>query len=78
MDTSDRITAPIGEFCRLTGIGRSLVYELIGDGRLDSILIGRRRLIVIESYRRLVERQRVVPALTTAAQARQQHRRAAG
>jgi excisionase family DNA binding protein len=58
MDTTDRITASIGEFCKLAGIGRSLVYEMIGDGRLDSITIGKRRLIVLDSYRRLVERQR--------------------
>jgi len=31
---------------------------MIGDGRLDSILIGKRRLIVLDSYRKLVERQR--------------------
>jgi excisionase family DNA binding protein len=61
MDTGDRITAPIGEFCKLAGIGRSLVYEMIGDGRLDSITIGKRRLIVLDSYRRLVERQRSTP-----------------
>jgi hypothetical protein len=66
MDTSDRITAPISEFCKLAGIGRSLVYEMIGDGRLDSILIGKRRLVVIESYRRLVERQRAASVQTTA------------
>jgi len=58
METIDCITAPISEFCKIAGIGRSLVYEMIGDGRLDSILIGKRRLIVIDSYRRLVERQR--------------------
>jgi excisionase family DNA binding protein len=58
MDTSERITAPIGEFCKLAGIGRSLVYEMIGDGRLESITIGKRRLIILDSYRRLVERQR--------------------
>lgn len=62
MDTTDRITAPIGEFCKLAGIGRSLVYEMISDGRLDSILIGKRRLVVIESYHRLVERQRAACA----------------
>jgi excisionase family DNA binding protein len=55
---ADRIiTATIGEFCNLSGIGRSLVYELIGDGRLESILIGKRRLIVLDSYRNLVARQ---------------------
>jgi excisionase family DNA binding protein len=56
MDTFERITAPVGEFCRLAGIGRSLTYEMIADGRLESILIGKRRLIVLDSYRRLVER----------------------
>jgi len=58
MDTPDRITVPVGEFCRLAGIGRSLVYEMIGDGRLESILIGKRRLIVLDSYRQLIERKR--------------------
>jgi hypothetical protein len=51
------ITAPIGEFCRISGIGRSRVYELIGDGSIASFTLGKRRLIVIDSYRRLIERQ---------------------
>jgi hypothetical protein len=60
MDTiSDRIiSAPVGEFCVLSGLGRTVVYEMMGDGRLDSIKIGKRRLILIDSYRRLVEQQR--------------------
>jgi hypothetical protein len=66
MDTDCIITAPIGEFCRLSGIGRTRIYELIGDGSLDSITIGRRRLIVIDSYRRLIERQRSTSAERTA------------
>lgn len=52
------ITAPIGEFCRLSGLGRTKTYELLGTGELDSITIGKRRLIIIDSYRRLIERQR--------------------
>ncbi len=55
---SDRITAPVGEFRRLAGIGHSKVYELLAAGELDSITIGRRRLIVLVSYQRLIERQR--------------------
>ncbi len=63
MDTTanDIITAPIGEFCRLSGIGRTRVYELLGDGTLASITVGKRRLIVLESYRSLIERQRSTP-----------------
>ena len=59
MDTiSDRIiTTPVGEFCRLSGLGRTKVYELLGDGTLTSITIGKRRLIVLDSYRSLIERQ---------------------
>src|SRR5271155_4192518 len=52
------ITASIGEFCRLSGIGRTKVYELLGDGNLESISIGRRRLVVLDSYRRLIQGQR--------------------
>jgi excisionase family DNA binding protein len=60
MDTiSDRIiTVPVGEFCQISGIGRTRVYELIADGSLDSITIGKRRLIVLDSFRQLIERQR--------------------
>lgn len=56
---SDRIiTATVNEFCRMAGIGRTLLYQLIGTGDLDTITIGKRRLIVLDSYRRLIERQR--------------------
>jgi len=60
MDTiADRvITAPAAEFCILSGLGRTKTYELLGTGELDSITIGKRRLIIIDSYRRLIERQR--------------------
>jgi excisionase family DNA binding protein len=53
----DIITAPIPEFGRLSGLGRSKTYELIGEGKLKSIKIGKRRLIVISSWRQLVEEQ---------------------
>jgi hypothetical protein len=69
MDTlADRIiTAPVGEFCRISGIGRTRVYELIAAGALDSIAVGKRRLIVLDSYRRFIERQRGTPAERPAA-----------
>jgi hypothetical protein len=57
-DTADRITATIPEFRRLSGIGRSRIYELLDAGEIESIYLGTRRLILIDSYRQLVERQR--------------------
>jgi excisionase family DNA binding protein len=52
----DKITTTISDFCRLSGIGRTSVYEMISDGRLQSVTIGRRRLVIIESYRALLAR----------------------
>ena len=58
--TADRaITATVREFCALTGLGVTKTYELMGVGDLESIKIGKRRLIVMDSYRRLIERQRL-------------------
>jgi hypothetical protein len=57
-DTTDRITATIPEFRRLSGIGRSRIYQLLDGGELESVYIGSRRLILIDSYRKLIERQR--------------------
>jgi hypothetical protein len=55
-DTADRITATIPEFRRLSGIGRSRIYELLDTGELESVYLGARRLILIDSYRQLLTR----------------------
>lgn len=60
LDPSDHITATIPEFRRISGIGRSKIYEMLDAGDLDSVLVGARRLIVVDSYRRLVARLRAV------------------
>ena len=56
--TEKLITTTIGNFCRLTDIGRSKTYELLASGALDSLKIGKRRLIILDSYRKLIEQQR--------------------
>lgn len=35
------------------GLGRSKIYELLAEGRLVAVAIGRRRLIRVESIRAL-------------------------
>lgn len=57
-DIADPITATIPDFRRLSGIGRSRIYELLDTGELESVCVGKRRLILIDSYRRLIERLR--------------------
>jgi hypothetical protein len=48
------MTAPVDVFCQMSGLGSRKVWELIGDGTLASVLVGRRRLVVIESWRRYI------------------------
>src|SRR5215470_10032682 len=55
---SDVISASVREFARISGLGESTILAMIGDGRLGSVAIGRRRLVLIESYRRLIAQQR--------------------
>jgi excisionase family DNA binding protein len=45
----ERVTCTVPEALRVTGIGRTKLYELIGRESLRTLKIGRRRLIVIES-----------------------------
>jgi excisionase family DNA binding protein len=39
----------------MIGIGRTKIYELINDGKLETIKIGRRRLVKTDSIRALVD-----------------------
>jgi excisionase family DNA binding protein len=41
----DRVAVPVEEAAHLLGIGRTLTFRLVGTGELESIRIGRRRLI---------------------------------
>ena len=43
---------------RRLGIGRSTLYLLLGDGQLESVHIGARRLVPVDGLERFVERLR--------------------
>jgi excisionase family DNA binding protein len=53
-DEVEPITVTVPDACRITSIGMTKIYELIGEGRLKAVKIGRRTLITTESIRRLV------------------------
>jgi excisionase family DNA binding protein len=40
-----RLTCTIPEACEVTDLGRTKLYELIGDGKVSTTTIGRRRLV---------------------------------
>jgi excisionase family DNA binding protein len=50
------ITVRIPEAIRLTGIGRSKLYELIANGDVEIVKIGRCTLIPMTSLHALIER----------------------
>jgi excisionase family DNA binding protein len=50
----ERLTITVDEACFATGLGRTKIYEAIGDGRLVSSKVDGRRLIHVSSLVRLV------------------------
>lgn len=49
------ILVDVTETCRLIGCKRTLVYELLGSGRLKRCKIGRRTLVTRVSIERFVQ-----------------------
>jgi len=49
----------VKEVCSATSLGRTKVYQLIEEGRLDRRKVGRRTLITVESIERLLEEARI-------------------
>lgn len=50
-----KITATVKEACDMTGLGKTTIYALLDEGKLTSTRIGSRRLIHVESLRKLLE-----------------------
>ena len=44
----------INDTAKALGLGRTTIYAMIADGRLEAFKLGRRRLVKAESIRRLV------------------------
>jgi excisionase family DNA binding protein len=50
----ERLAYSINETARALSLGRTSIYAMIADGRLEAFKLGRRTLIRAESIRRLV------------------------
>jgi excisionase family DNA binding protein len=53
----DRIAVTVTEGARLTGIGRSTLYELIGNGIVPAKKFGRRTLVLVADLQRFIADQ---------------------
>jgi excisionase family DNA binding protein len=49
----DRLTCSVDEACEAVGLGRTKFYELLNGGAVQSVLVGRRRLVNVSSLKRL-------------------------
>ena len=55
MNTPEPLAYSIADACRVSSIGRTRLYQLISEGRLESRKLGRRTLIPASSLRALIE-----------------------
>ena len=51
------LTLSISETAKVLSLGRTSIYALIAEGRLETLKLGRRTLVRTDSIRRLVEAQ---------------------
>ena len=51
----ERLAYSINETARTLSLGRTSIYAMIADGRLEAFKLGRRTLIKAESVRKLIE-----------------------
>ena len=51
----DPISVRIATAVKLTGIGRSTIYELIGSGQIETVKIGRSTFIPYRCLKRLID-----------------------
>ena len=55
------LTVRIRDACRMTGIGRSKIYELIAQGEIETIKIGAITLVPVAGLEDFLHRQKCEP-----------------
>jgi excisionase family DNA binding protein len=53
----DKLAYSINETARALSLGRTSIYAMIADNRLEAFKLGRRTLIKADSIRRLIDGQ---------------------
>jgi len=65
MAFGERLTCSVAEASKAVGLSRSKLYELISGGEVQSVTIGRRRLVSVSSLIRLTGTPRPRPRVPT-------------
>ncbi len=58
LGTIDPLAVSVHAATRVSGIGRTRLYEVMGSGELASCKVGKRRLIMLDDLRAWLARQR--------------------
>jgi excisionase family DNA binding protein len=58
LGTIDPLAVSVHAAARVSGIGRTRLYEAMGSGELASCKVGKRRLIMLDDLRAWLARQR--------------------
>jgi excisionase family DNA binding protein len=51
------IATSINDAAKALSLGRTSIYALIREGRLETVKLGRRTLVKVDSIRRLIEQE---------------------
>lgn len=51
----ERICCSVADAAKAIGVSRATLYNYLADGKIDTVKVGGRRLVKIESVKRLVE-----------------------
>jgi hypothetical protein len=55
MSAPSPITATVEQFKAISGLGKTTIFELIKAGSIRSVRLMGRRLIIVDSYRELLD-----------------------
>lgn len=50
-EPSTKVAWTVSEWCRDTGICRTVTYEMMRDGRINSVVVGRRHRLIVTTPR---------------------------
>ena len=63
MAFGERLTCSVAEASKAIGLSRSKLYELMSGGEVQSVTIGRRRLVSVSSLMRLTGNPQARPGI---------------
>ncbi len=61
IEPSERLTVRIPQALSMIGLGRSMFYELVRAGEIETIKVGKATLVIVASLNDFVERRRARP-----------------